>query len=210
MIFDFGLYPVITKAFCKNRLPIDILKNVIEAGVKIVQLREKNLPKNEIYDLALKFREITDKKGVKLIINDHIDIALAVNADGVHLGQEDLPCRVARKVAPDLIIGVSTHNFEEIKKAEIDGATYVNIGPIFDTRTKELSIRSLGLDYLRSVKTSLPFSVMGGIKKDNVISVIESGARNIAMVTEITEAPDVKKRTEEIIGIINNSKFREV
>ena len=124
--------------------------------------------------------------------------------DGVHLGQDDLPCNVARKIAPDIIIGVSTHNQNEIINAENDGATYVNIGPIFSTSTKEIQIKPLGLGYLKNAKINIPFSVMGGIKKDNIIKVLENGAKNIAMVTEITMSDDITKTTKELVKIINN------
>lgn len=204
MEFDYGLYPVITKEFCKGRSIIDVLKSVINGGVKIVQYRDKSSTKKEIFNTAIKFREITSNNDVKLIINDHLDIALAVNADGIHLGQEDLPCKTARILAPKLIIGVSTHNLEEIKNAENDGASYINIGPLFKTNTKKLKYPPLGLDYLKSVKTHLPFSVMGGIKMHNIKSVIQAGARNIAMITEITEASNVMEQTRKIVEIIKS------
>jgi thiamine-phosphate pyrophosphorylase len=204
MNFNFGLYPVITAEYCNNRPITDVLKAVIDGGAKIVQLRQKNICKKELYSQALDFRKITEKNNVVLIINDHVDIALAVHADGVHLGQDDLPCLAARKIAKDLIIGVSTHNTQEINQAEKDGATYINIGPIFATNTKELSMKPLGLDYLKNAKTKLPFSVMGGIKKNNIHEALKCGARNIAMVTEITKADDIRKQVKELVDIINN------
>lgn len=204
MEFNFGLYPVITEEFCNGRKILDVLKAVIDGGVKIVQLRQKHSTKKDLYLLAVKYRKITEINNVKLIINDHLDIALAVNADGVHLGQDDLPCNAARKIAPDIIIGVSTHNQDEIFEAENSGATYVNIGPIFSTNTKAMQIKPLELDYLKKAKINIPFSVMGGIKKENIIKVLENGARNIAMVTEITMADDIEKTTKELIKIIND------
>ena len=204
MDFNFGLYPVITEEFCNGRNILDVLKAVIDGGVKIVQLRQKNTTKKGLYLLALKYREITKKNNVKLIINDHLDIVQAVEADGIHLGQNDLPCKVARKIMPNIIIGVSTHNQDEVINAEKDGATYVNIGPIFSTDTKKISMMALGLDYLKSVKVNIPFSVMGGIKKNNIIKVLECNAKNIAMVTEITKAPDITKKTKELVKIIND------
>jgi thiamine-phosphate pyrophosphorylase len=206
MNFNYGLYPVITSEFCKNRDMIKVLKEIIAGGAKIVQLREKNKSKNEIYKLALKYRDITANKGVTLIINDHVDIALAVGADGVHLGQDDLPVSVAKLIAPNLMIGISTHSPKEIKDAETDGATYINIGPIFKTGTKKTGVEPLGVDYLKKVKSKLPFSVMGGIKKNNLEELLRSGAKNIAMVTEITMADDIRKTVENLISIINNFK----
>ncbi|MBN2144799.1 MAG: thiamine phosphate synthase, partial [Candidatus Aureabacteria bacterium] len=154
------------------------------------------------------YRRLTRQNGVTLIINDHVDIALAVEADGVHLGQNDLPCREARRIAPSLMIGVSTHTQEEIRRAEEDGATYINIGPVFQTQTKMTSVKPLGLDYLKSVKTKLPFSVMGGIKKDNLRKVIECGARNIAMVTEITQAEKIASTVKDLVLDIEKRLIR--
>ncbi|MCK4797234.1 MAG: thiamine phosphate synthase [Spirochaetes bacterium] len=206
MDFNFGLYPVITQEFCNGRSMIEVLKDVIAGGVKVVQLRQKDFTKKNLYELAIKYRRLTRENNVKLIINDFLDIALAVNADGVHLGQNDLPCHVARRLAPDMIIGISTHNSDEIKIAENEGATYVNIGPIFSTNTKKMIVKPLGLDYLKSVKIKLPFSVMGGIKKHNVKEVLECGVRNIAMVSEITMANDITVKTKELVEIIDNFK----
>jgi len=211
MKFDYGLYPVISEEFCNKRSMVDVLKDVIEGGAKIVQLRQKDVSKNELYRLSLIYREITAKKKVKLIINDHIDIALAVKADGVHLGQDDLPCRAARKIAPNMIIGVSTHNFFEIGAAERDKATYINIGPVFATSTKKLKVKPLGLDYLQDaiIITELPFTVMGGINKDNIVKVLECGVRNIAMVTAITQAANIVSETREFVEIIESYKKKK-
>jgi len=203
MNFEFGLYPVVSVEFCSGRSPFYVLEQILEGGAKIVQLRNKIDHKKDVYEQAIIFRTITVKYNARLIINDHIDIALATGADGVHLGQEDLPCSAARNLAPNLIIGVSTHNLAEIKKAETDGATYINIGPIFQTNTKTVSTPPLGLEYLKAAKTSLPFSVMGGIKKDNIVSLLQLGVKNIAMVTEITMAQDISGKTSELINEIN-------
>jgi len=204
--FNYGLYPVITEEFCNGRDSIFVLKEVIKGGAKIVQLREKNKKHKEIYDIALKYREITDKHNVTLIVDDYLDIAMAVNADGVHLGQEDLPCSVAQKIAPHLIIGVSTHNKEEIEKAINDGASYINIGPIFETQTKKNSYPAIGLELLKELKPDFPFSVMGGIKREHIKSLVEMGVKNIAMVTEITMAEDIAQKVSEIINMIEKYK----
>lgn len=203
MDFNFGLYPVISEEFCGNRSIYEVLGELIKGGIKIVQLRQKKVSKQILYKQALEFRKITKKNNVCLIINDHIDIALAVEADGVHLGQDDLPCIAARKISPELIIGVSTHNKDEIIRAESDGASYINIGPIFSTKTKEVGIDPLGIGYLKNTVTKLPFSVMGGIKENNIKEVLRCGAKNIAMVTELTLADNIIEKTEKLIGIIN-------
>lgn len=152
--------------------------------------------------MAYQYRKETKKTGAKLIINDHIDIALAVEADGVHLGQDDLPCREAKKIAPDLIIGRSTHNLEEALQAEEDGADYINIGPVFATSTKINSYDPIGIDMIPLISSNikLPFTVMGGIKEDNLKQVIHSGAGRIAMVTEITMADNIAEK----ISVLRN------
>jgi thiamine-phosphate pyrophosphorylase len=204
--FSFGLYPVITEEFCKGRDMLFVLEQVLRGGIKIVQLRQKNKTVSQMFSLAQAYRAITRQHKVKLIINDHVDIALAVDADGVHLGQEDFPCHAARKIAPHLLIGVSTHNREEILRAEEEGASYINIGPIFDTRTKSIPITPLGLSYLKNVRTKLPFSVMGGIKKNNLMEVLACGAKNIAMVTEITESTDICATVKDLVETIDYFK----
>ena len=131
------LYVVITEALCAGRSALDVLGKTLAAGVRLVQLREKDMGGRELYERALAFRRETEAAGALLIINDRLDIALATGADGVHLGQDDLPVAAARRLAPDLIIGASTHSLEDALAAQEAGASYVNIGPIFPTQTKE-------------------------------------------------------------------------
>ncbi|MFA4905979.1 MAG: thiamine phosphate synthase [Candidatus Margulisiibacteriota bacterium] len=190
---DFALYPVTCEALSRGRSNIEVLMQLIEGGVKIVQLREKDLKKKEFFNLAVRFREITLRHEVKLIINDHLDMALAVKADGIHLGQSDLPCREARKLAPGMIIGVSTHNLEQAWAAEKEGASYINLGPIFDTRTKGNLSKGLGVGLVKEVAPHLkiPFTVMGGINWGNLDDVLAVGARRIAMITALTQADDI-------------------
>lgn len=204
--FNYGLYPVITEEFCNGRDSIFVLNEVIKGGAKIVQLREKKKSHREIYELALKYRDITQKYGVTLIIDDYLDIAIGSNADGVHLGQDDLPCIVAKKIAHNLIIGISTHNREEIDKAINNGASYINIGPIFDTKTKENLYTPIGLELLKELKPNFPFSVMGGIKREHIKTLLEIGVKNIAMVTEITMADNIAERVYDIINLIEKYK----
>ncbi|OGC25135.1 thiamine-phosphate diphosphorylase [candidate division WOR-1 bacterium RIFOXYC2_FULL_37_10] len=183
------IYPVITPSFCKGRSPIFVLQEVLAGGAKIVQLRDKQEPERH----AQKFREITEKYNALLIINDSVDLALKFNADGVHLGQGDLPLIEAREKAPELIIGVSAHNLKEALFAQENGASYVNLGPIFQTKTKEKLSIFLGVAAIKEIAPCLkiPFTVMGGINKDNIDQVLEAGARRVAMVTGITETENV-------------------
>ncbi|MBW2064985.1 MAG: thiamine phosphate synthase [Deltaproteobacteria bacterium] len=194
------VYPVTCEKLSSGRSNLRVLDGVIEGGARIIQLREKEYSERDFYQLALKFREVTAKSNVLLIINDHVDIALAVDADGVHLGQEDLPLQVARRLAPELLIGVSTHSLEQALEAQESGADYINIGPIFPTKTKEGASDFLGPDMIGLIRQNvqIPFTVMGGIDLSNIDQVLAHGARYVAMVTAITLAPDIPEKVRMI------------
>jgi len=198
------VYPVTCEGLSEGRTNLEVLEAVIQGGSKIIQLREKECPTRDLYNLALKFREITSKAGVLLVINDHLDIALAVEADGVHLGQKDLPVEVARKLAPELLIGASTHSLEQALQVEKDGADYINIGPIFSTKTKEGVEYALGSEVIREISSQIkvPFTVMGGINQDNIQEVLAKGARRVAMVSAITKAGDIAAKVKSLKEII--------
>ena len=201
-----GIYPVITEKFCLNGSSIKTLKAALKGGAKIIQLREKEYPKKKIYEMALEFRRLTSKAGAMLIINDHADIAAAVKADGVHLGQDDLPIEAVKKAAPGLLIGASTHNLKEALKAEKEGADYINIGPVFSTATKEKLCAPLGPETVKKIaeKIKIPFTVMGGIKKENIKTLQNTGARCIAVVTAVTGAKNPEREVREILKAIKN------
>jgi thiamine-phosphate pyrophosphorylase len=194
------IYPVTCERLSEGRTNLEVLEAVIQGGSKIIQLREKDYLKRDLYNLALKFREITARAGVLLIINDHVDIALGVEADGVHLGQDDLPLTVARQLAPELLIGASTHSLEDVLQAQKDGADYVNIGPIFPTRTKEGVERVVGPEAIATISphVEVPFTVMGGINEANIDQVLAQGARRVAMVTAITRATDIAEKVRSL------------
>ncbi|MDA3864120.1 MAG: thiamine phosphate synthase [Deltaproteobacteria bacterium] len=200
------LYPVITPEFCKNRDPLLILDEVMQAGAKVVQLRIKQGSDHYLYNLSCQFRALTNKHSALLIINDRIDIAMACGADGVHLGQDDLPLGIARKLAPDLIIGTSTHNAKEVIRAQKEGCSYLNIGPVYGTATKELPINPLGEEKLSELTAlvEVPFTVMGGIKRHNIPRLKQIGTKIFAVVTAVTAAPDVKNATRELIDLISS------
>jgi len=197
---DIDLYPVTCERLSAGRSNLEILEGVIRGGARIIQLREKECAKRDLYRLALAFREITRKAGVLLFVNDHLDLAMAVEADGVHLGQDDLPVTAARKLAPELLIGASTHSLEEALQAQDDGADYINIGPIFPTKTKEGVHRELGPEAIRTISAAvrLPFTVMGGINETNIEQVLAQGARRVAMVTAITQAPEIAEQVRKL------------
>jgi thiamine-phosphate pyrophosphorylase len=199
------LYPVTDQSQSNGRSNDEVLAGIIAGDARIVQLREKDLSKREFYAMACRFREDTERAGVLLIINDHLDVALACGADGVHLGQDDLPLTAARKLAPELIIGFSTHNLNEALAAQANGADYVNIGPVFPTGTKQVPTLPLGTQAIGAIapRLTVPFTVMGGINRGNIGQVLAAGARKIAVVTAVTKAPDIAAAVRELISCIS-------
>ena len=187
-----GLYVVITESFCAGRSALETLAQCMAAGVKLVQMREKNLGDRELLELARAYRDATREAGALFIVDDRVDIALAAQADGVHLGQTDMPIADARHIAPYLLIGASSHCIEEALVAQDAGADYVNIGPIFATQTKTVSSGAVGPQLISQIAPHLniPFTCMGGLKLDNIDKVLEQGARTVAVVTAVTAAAD--------------------
>ena len=186
------IYPVVTSEFCLGRSPVTVADSLLKAGVRILQVREKAMPDRAFLELLRQVRELTREYGALLIVDDRVDAALIAQADGVHLGQDDLPLPDARRIAPDLLIGVSTHNADEISRAQDEGCSYLNIGPIYPTDTKHLACTFLGPDQLRSLVplVRVPFSVMGGIKFGHLAELKAAGACRIAAVTAFTQAED--------------------
>lgn len=201
-----GLYFVTSENMSLGRSTLEIVQAALSGGARLIQLREKHLPAADLLSLARAVRKLTAEAGALLIINDRIDIAMASGADGVHLGQADLPVADARRLADDLIIGASTHSVSEAVAAESAGASYINIGPIFPTGTKEWQGEFLGLERLKEISASvrLPFTVMGGIKRRHIPELLAAGARTIALVTEVTQADDPELAIRELLSLIQH------
>ena len=197
---DIDIYPVTCEKLSAGRSNIEVLECLIAGGAKVVQLRDKEASPGYLYRMAVVFREMTTKAGMLLIVNDYVDIALAVDADGVHLGQDDMPPEVIRDIAPDLIVGVSTHSLEQALTAQASGADYINIGPIYPTGTKEVAVKVMGPEAVTDIgsKVDIPFTVMGGIKENNMDALLERGAKRLAVVTAMTEAPDIAEATNRM------------
>jgi len=197
------LYVVITEAFCAGRPSLSVLEQVLAAGVSLVQLREKDLEGRNLYELAVAYRRRTAAARALLIIDDRLDIALAAGADGVHLGQADLPVAAARRAAPELIVGASSHSLEEALAAQEAGAGYVNIGPIFPTATKPGAV-FLGLDAISRIapRLRISWSTMGGINQSNIAQVVARGARHPAVMSAVTAAPDIGAAARALRGAI--------
>jgi thiamine-phosphate pyrophosphorylase len=202
-----GLYLVTSQALSAGRTTPDIVKAALKAGVSLIQLREKELPLRDFLRLAETVRVLTAEAGALLIVNDRLDVALAVEADGVHLGQDDLPIPAARRIAPELIIGASAHSVAEARRAQAEGASYLNIGPLFATQTKTWEGAFLGLDGLRAIAAvaTIPFTVMGGIKREHIALLRAAGARTIAVVTAVAAAPDPEEAASDLLAAIRTS-----
>ena len=175
---------------------------ILEAGIRWVQYREKNKTRREMFFDALKLREITRSFGACFIVNEYADIALAVDADGVHLGQDDLPIKEARRIMGSRIIGISTRNVQEAVEAERDGADYIGFGSIFLTTTKEDTVLQ-GLDALRRIRQSvkIPVVAIGGINTDNVKAVFDAGCDGVAVSSGLLRG-DIKENARRFLSII--------
>ncbi|WDP90525.1 MAG: thiamine phosphate synthase [Desulfobacter sp.] len=205
-VFPKGIYGILGEAFSLGRSNVETARLLVEGGIDILQYREKAHKKDRRDMLAecMEIRKITSAAGVPFIVNDFLDIAMMVGADGVHLGQEDLPVRAVKELAPHLMVGCSTHSPEQAARAVRDGADYIGVGPIFSTRTKEDVCDPVGFDYLAHVAEnhSIPFVAIGGIKRHNIKSVAGRGAGTICLVTEIIGARDIQARIKEIREIL--------
>ena len=199
-----GLYVVTSQEMSAGRTTEQIITAILSAGVKLIQLREKSISKKQLFELAGRVRVMTQEAGALLIINDHLDVALAVGADGVHLGQDDLPISAALKLAPDLIIGASSHSVEEAMIAEKEGASYVNIGPVYPTGTKKWTSEYLGPASISKISAHIhiPFTVMGGIKMEHIAELKVAGARTMAVVTAVTAVADPAEAARAMIARI--------
>ena len=185
----------------------EIVTIVLSAGVRWIQYREKDKSRRDIYREALMLRELTDKSGASLIVNDYTDIALAVNSDGVHLGQDDLPLKEARKIlGKEKIIGISTHSIEQAIEAEQGGASYIGFGPIFHTKTKDAG-EPKGIEMLKEVKRhiKIPVIAIGGIKTENLKSVIDADA--VAVSSAIIQG-DIADNAIRFLSILENDHHK--
>lgn len=198
---DTDLYCITAEEHSRGRSNIEVVEEMIAAGIKIIQYREKGKTRLQKYSDCSKIREMTEMAGVTFIINDDIDIALSVGADGIHLGQDDLPVEKAREIAgEEMIIGLSTHSPTQALDAVKRGADYIGVGPIFKTFTKKDVCDPVGLEYLEFVvqNIEIPFVAIGGIKQHNIHEVSSKGARCIALVTEIVGAENIVQKIDAI------------
>ncbi len=200
------LYLVTDQELSENHDTVKTAEEALKGGVDIVQLREYSLTDSELLTLARKVRELTKAHNALFIVNNRPDIALLSDADGVHLGQDDLPVADARKIlGGGKLVGVSTHGMDQAKKAVADGADYIGVGPVYPTQTKKNVVPTVTLDYVKQVSASgleLPFFAIGGIKLHNLEKVLKAGARRVAVVTGIVKTLNPQKVARELKEII--------
>lgn len=203
-----GIYAILSEEHSLGRSNLEVAGKLLESGVRVIQYREKDKKAGVMLDECLAVREMTRKAGATFIVNDHVDLALLADADGVHLGQEDLPPHAVRKLlGQDRIIGLSTHGPSQARAAQSSGAVdYIGVGPLFATKTKRDVCEPVGLEYLKYVveKIELPFVAIGGIKEHNIPQVRECGARTICMVTEVVGAEDIPGKVRSLLAAMGH------
>ncbi len=202
-----GLYGITAEKFSAGRTNIQVAEQMIKGGIKVIQYREKRPYKsyNTILQECKQIRALTRAAGVTFIVNDYVDVALLVDADGVHVGQDDLPVGEVKKLlGKEKIVGLSTHSPKQAEDAVLAGADYIGVGPIFSTKTKDDVCDPVGLAYLDWVvaNISLPFVAIGGIKLHNIDQIVQRGAKNICLVTEVIGATDIAARIQEINTVL--------
>jgi len=203
-----GLYVIIDTRALKGRTHLEVANQVISGGTKIIQLRDKLLNKKELLPIAHQLRNLCAEQNVLFIVNDYLDIALAADADGLHLGQNDLPIKVARQLLPiDKILGGSATTVEQATTIESEGADYIAVGSMYPTKYKETAT-VVGLERLRQVRQaiSLPLVAIGGINKDNAAEVMAAGANSVAVISAVLEAESPEETARQIIANLEAPK----
>lgn len=203
---NYKLYLVTDRTNKTDEEFLNIIEEAIKGGVTVVQIREKDADTLEFYNISNKVKEICSKYNVPLIINDRIDIALAIDADGVHIGQSDMPIKIARKlIGNDKILGISAHNIQEAKEAEENGADYLGVGAIFSTSTKK-DANDVSIDTLKEISSNvdIPTVAIGGINLDNVEKLKDTNISGISVVSAIMNAENPKIASEKLLRKIKN------
>ncbi len=198
-----GVY-LVSSSELSCRTTLEVVKDFLEAGGKLFQLREKTWNKEQFLKIGKELREISNRTGSLFILNDDPFLATELKADGVHLGQDDTSVKEARKIiGNEGIIGVSTHNLEEAVKAFHEGADYINIGPVFPTGTKP-GVKSISINEVDKIvkQVNLPYTFMGGIKASNLTQLLNFSPSAFAMITELTMAESVETKLKDILRVI--------
>ncbi|MFO7727166.1 MAG: thiamine phosphate synthase [Desulfonatronovibrio sp.] len=206
---DYSLYLVTDQGLCLGRNLVDVVRGAVAGGVNIVQIREKDSDTRDFLHLAEAMKRALQYSHVPLIINDRVDVALACQADGVHVGQSDLPCAVVREmIGPDKILGVSINTCEQIREALQSDVDYLSLSPVFPTPTKADTTEPFGIEGLARARgmTDRPLITIGGINKSNLREIISTGIDGIAVVSAICSAPSPETAARELADIIRESR----
>jgi len=204
---DYTLYLVTDRRWLGERTLWDSVAEAIHGGVTLVQLREKEISSKEYLELAQRVKEVTDRHGIPLIINDRIDIALAVDADGVHVGPEDLSVPLARKLlGAGKIVGASAASLDEALLFQAQGADYLGVGALFPTATKR-GTEKVGLEELRGIKSAvhIPVVAIGGINAENATPVMETGVDGVAVVSAIMDQTDIREAARQLLSLLKGA-----
>lgn len=207
--FDLSLYLVTDEGLAKGRSILEVVKQAVEGGVTMVQLREKEASTLDFYRLALEFSHFLKPRNIPLIINDRLDIALAVDAEGLHIGQSDLPYDVARKfLGKNKILGLSVETIEQAKEANRLPVDYIGLSPVFTTPTKAELEAALGLEGVKKICnfSKLPTVAIGGMNKNTVAATIAQGVNGVAVVSAIMSADNPKLAAQELKTLIDNER----
>ncbi len=183
--------------------PVLLAETLLDAGARIMQLRLKDAPGRDFLAAARTIAEMCRKRGAILIVNDRVDIAILAGADGVHLGQTDLPLEAARRIAsPDKLIGISTHSVEQARAAEDGGADYIGFGPMYPGGLRN-NVAGMGLDNLRAIRAAvkIPIVAIGGITEARIPEILDAGADAVAIITDVVNAPDISAKVRSILAI---------
>ena len=203
------LYAIVDAVYVRDAPISSVAEALLSAGIKLIQYRDKQASSRELYERSQQLLECARRAEGMLIVNDRADVARVVDADGVHVGQEDLPIDLARRVVGEgKWVGCSTHNLEQVLIADKSSADYIGFGPIFATRSKDRPDPVVGLQGLQEARraTSKPLVAIGGITRANARAVIEAGADSIAVIQDLLQAPDVSARAREFLRILSDLK----
>lgn len=206
---DYSLYLVTDKYLARGRSTKEIVKTAVAGGVTCVQIREKDTDTREFVARAKELKRLLQPLGIPLIVNDRVDVALAVGADGIHLGQTDMTIEDTKRiVGNEIIIGISAESLQDAIDAQAQGADYIGISPVFNSDTKKDIATPLGLEGITNIRkqTSIPLVAIGGINKENIKSVIQAGADGIAVVSAIVSADSPEVSARELLHLISNAR----
>jgi thiamine-phosphate pyrophosphorylase len=209
---NYGLYVVTDEGLSKGLTHVQIAERAVRGGADVIQLRDKSLGGRKLLEVAIQIKKVTKRSGALFIMNDRLDVALASGADGVHLGQDDLPLKEALRLVPKgFIIGITVHDVAEALEAQKGGASYLGLSPIFQTGSKSDAGTACGIKMIKDVKkkVSIPVVGIGGINATNAREVLEAGADGIAVISAVVSQPDVEKAARGLRDLVDRFRKKE-